>query len=265
MCLDSKLLVVAEMFPSWPHKNIPSPLQHHASVEKRLLLWSYKKHLSITASGKTERGEEIARFSREVLGSTWGIISFYQRRSSRTSSLFFTVTQISCKSIPFFPEERAGTRFLSTVVPLQQSGAPAKPPADLPSPCYRAIVAGRELFNLHCSLPLFVWAKRCKMHPSKGLQWATPTARSFPEDKFIAAGIGSTPSLSERWPWCFICIPVATPGPLLPLKIYLDANTRTSCHHWCPSPAVWINKNLFLDQSPPASAVRAPVCKRTRH
>lgn len=34
MCLDSKFVVMAEMFPSWPHKNIPSPLKHHAPVEK---------------------------------------------------------------------------------------------------------------------------------------------------------------------------------------------------------------------------------------
>lgn len=59
MCLDSKLLVVAEMFPSWPYKNIPSLLKHHASVEKSFLLWSYKQHLSITASGKIEKGESI--------------------------------------------------------------------------------------------------------------------------------------------------------------------------------------------------------------
>lgn len=59
MCLDSKYLVVAEMFPSWLHENISSPLKHHASVEKYFLLWSYKKRLGITVSGKTKGGKII--------------------------------------------------------------------------------------------------------------------------------------------------------------------------------------------------------------
>lgn len=61
-CLDSNLLVVTEMFPSWPRKNMPSPLKHDASVEKCFLLWSYKKHLSIIASGKTEPKKPLSGF-----------------------------------------------------------------------------------------------------------------------------------------------------------------------------------------------------------
>lgn len=62
MCLDSKLLVAAEMFPSWPHENIPSPLKHSASAEKCVLLCSYKKHLSVTASRNTRREETCLVF-----------------------------------------------------------------------------------------------------------------------------------------------------------------------------------------------------------
>lgn len=89
------------------------------------------------------------------------------------------------------------------------------------------------------------------MHPSKAItQLVTPLADGFPGDKGIAAGIGSTPSLSRRQPRRFVCIPAATLGPLLPLEIYLDANTHASCHHWCLSSAVWINKNLFWIKVP---------------
>ncbi|KAM6193998.1 uncharacterized protein WM294_010786 [Sarcoramphus papa] len=101
-------------------------------------------------------------------------------------------------------------------------------------------------------------AKKCKMHPSKAItQLVTPLAYSFPGNKVIAAGIGSTPSLSRRRPRHFVCIPAATLGPLSPLEIYLDANRRASCHHRCPSPAVWINKNLFWIKVP-----LRPLCVR---
>lgn len=156
MCLDSKLLAVAEMFPSWPHKNIPSPLEHHAPVEKCFLLWSYKRHLSITASGKPEREggkkEQIVWFSREVLGRTWDIIGFYQRQSSST---FFTTDQISCKSIPSFPEERTGTRLLCPVVPSQPQGSPWHRAAV--APLYPPRSRGGSESAASCSvLPAFV-------------------------------------------------------------------------------------------------------------
>lgn len=173
-CLDSKLLVVAEMFPSWPHKNIPSPLKRHASVEKCFLLWSYKKHLSITASGKTERGggrkKNMVWFSREILGRTWDIISFYQRQ---VSSVFFKIDQISCKSIPFM-DEKAGTQLL--LCPARDQG-PRRSPWQTPlHPAAEPSWQGESCLSF---LLLFAQAKKCKMHPMEGMELVTPRGWSW--------------------------------------------------------------------------------------
>lgn len=140
MCLDSKLLVMAEMFPSWPHKNILSPLERrHVSAEKCSLLWRCRKHLSIAASSKIKRKNTVW-FSREVLGSTWSTISFYQRQPSSTSSFFFTIDQISCKSIPLLSRGEGRypiTPYCGVLAGIQSSLQPAA--------CCGAVIAGREL------------------------------------------------------------------------------------------------------------------------
>lgn len=146
-CLDSKLLVVTEMFPSWPRKNMPSPLKHDASVEKCFLLWSYKKHLSIIASGKTAKKPPVW-FSREALGSTRGITGFYWGQSSSTSSWFSAITRV-CVRTSFLSGGggRSPTTLHHCVLAAIRSSskAPGRPPLH-PAACHRALTAGRELF-----------------------------------------------------------------------------------------------------------------------
>lgn len=124
MCLDSKFVVVAEMFPSWPHKNIPSPLKHRAPVEKFAAL-ELQGALEHPCKWKN-RGKNSAWFSREVLGSTWGTIRF-------TRGTSFAIAHILCECIPPFPEKRAA---LSINPELQQN--PISPLYPAPSIAGRA-------------------------------------------------------------------------------------------------------------------------------
>lgn len=138
--------------------------------------------------------------------------------------------------------------------PQGSSRDPRSPFNPLPShhagSCQAAMRAGRA-----CFLLLFAYANKCKMHPSRVMQLLTPLAYGFPGHGIAAAG--STPSLSQGGLGASFAF---QPQPLVRLGIDLrckHAARRASCHHRCPSPAVWINKNLFWIKVPRVSCARA--------
>lgn len=266
MCLDSKLLAVAEMFPSWPHKNIPSPLEHHAPVEKCFLLWSYKRHLSITASGKPEREGKKRTNCLVFQGSFGPHVGHHQLLPE-------AVFQHVLYNRPDFMQEhpllsRGEGRDPVTLSrcalaapgkPLAQScRGPALPAAEPWGQRERCFVFGAARFCLHRQ-------RDAKRTPARRCSWWHRRRTAFGGPRLLRRA-GAAPRLCLRGGLgASFAFQPPLRGPLLPLEIYLDANTRARCHRRCPSPAVCINKNLFWIKvvvPPPPSPSPRPLCAR---
>lgn len=240
MCLDSKFVVVVKMFPCWPHKNIPSPLKHQTPEEKFAAL-ELQGALEHPCKWKN-RGKNSVWFSREVLGSTWGII----RLTRGTSWLFFTIVHTSCECIAPIPEERAGTQILSTNAELQINQISLLYPA----PCCRGLItAGRAGSP---SSPLVCIGKEVhSTSQGSGNALVPPLAQASQVTRLLQHGSS---------------LPLSRGSALLCLHSSLDLwclefigmqTHDAGCHDWCPSPAAWINKTLILDPAPPVPTLCA--------